>query len=124
MGLSKKDLKAFREHLEAKRTEVQQNIDDRKRKSLREANNEVVVEELDQAAKASEQALHLRLLDKEMKLLREIDHAIAKFSDGTYGICEGTGDWIERKRLAIRPWTRYSIEHKNELEKRKKASKF
>ena len=122
-GLTKKDIVYFKDLLLEKRKEVQKVIEERKRNNLRE-DNEVMVEEIDQATKASEQALNLRLLDKDLKLLTEIDNALVKIDDGNYGICEGTGDWIERKRLEIRPWTRYSIEHKQELERRKKASKF
>ncbi len=117
-GLNKKDLEYFKNLLHDKYREVLASISERKQKGLRV--NEPVVEEIDQASRASEQALHLRLLDKDYKLLREIEHALAKFDKGEYGMCEGTGDWIDRKRLDLRPWTRYTIEYKQQLERRKK----
>ena len=105
-----------------KREEVLESIKERKKLSFQ--NQEVLAEELDQASQASEQALHLRLLDKDLKLLREIDLAIKRMEEGSYGICEGTGEEIERKRLELRPWTRFSVEYKEELERRKKAEKL
>ncbi len=50
------------------------------------------------------------------RTLREIDHAIGKFSKSEYGICEGTDEIIRRKRLKLQPWTRYSLEYQEELE--------
>jgi DnaK suppressor protein len=77
-------------------------------------------DEADQASHASQAALAWRLLDKDRKLLKEIEHALAKFEEGEFGFCEGTGKLIDRRRLEIRPWTRYSVEYKSELEKQKK----
>lgn len=122
MAFKKKELKHYKELLLEKRDELLKSINERKQLSFK--NQEQLVEEIDQAAQASEQALHLRLLDKDLKLLREIDLALARFEDGSYGYCEGTGEEIERKRLEIRPWTRYSLEHKEELERRKKMKKM
>lgn len=122
MPLKKKDIKYFEKLLMEKREEVLESIKERKKLSFQ--NQEVLAEELDQASQASEQALHLRLLDKDLKLLREIDLAIKRMEEGSYGICEGTGEEIERKRLELRPWTRFSVEYKEELERRKKAEKL
>ena len=76
-------------------------------------------DEADIASNASMQDLTTRLMDKQYKLLREIDRAIAKMEDGSYGLCEGTNDSIEFGRLTYRPWTRYSVAHKEELEYKK-----
>lgn len=122
MPLKKKDIKYFEKLLMEKRDEVLESIKERKKLSFQ--NQEVLAEELDQASQASEQALHLRLLDKDLKLLREIDLALKRMEEGSYGICEGTGEEIERKRLELRPWTRFSVEYKEELERRKKAEKL
>ncbi len=81
-------------------------------------------DEADQASHATEAALAWRLLDKDRKLRKEIDHARKKFETGEYGYCEGTGKPINKKRLLIRPWTRYSIEHKMEIEKEKKQRRI
>jgi RNA polymerase-binding transcription factor DksA len=40
--------------------------------------------------------------------LTEIDAALQRLRDGTYGICESTGGPIESARLRAVPWTRFS----------------
>lgn len=65
---------------------------------------------------AHEQEINLEMMEYEMKLLEEIDQAIARIEDGTYGLCQGTGKPISKERLEAEPWARYSIEYKRELE--------
>jgi len=80
-------------------------------------------DELDIAAVTIEQELTFRLLDRSRKLLKEIDHALLKMETGDYGYCEGTGELIPKKRLELAPWVRHSVEHKQNLEFRKKILK-
>jgi DnaK suppressor protein len=57
----------------------------------------------DRATQESEFGLELRTRDRERKLLRKIDSAIARIDDGSYGFCEETGEEIGLKRLEARP---------------------
>lgn len=118
--LTKKELEHFKSKLEELRDEVADRIRNRANTARVEAYNELT-EEIDQANHATEEAFNMRLLDKEVKLLREIEGALRKFDENTYGICEGTGEQIERKRLEARPWTRYSVSYKEQLEREKKG---
>jgi len=77
-------------------------------------------DEADQASEDAEVALETRLMDRDAKLLREVERALAKVADGTYGLCEGTEEPIGYARLKLRPWTRYSVTHKEELEREEK----
>jgi len=43
--------------------------------------------------------------------LGEVDHALAKLDDGTYGVCERCGAPISEPRLEAMPATRFCIEH-------------
>jgi DnaK suppressor protein len=117
--LTKKELDTFKEQLVALRDEVTGRIRDRA-STARVGENDLI-EEMDQANRATEEAFNMRLLDKEVKLLREIEDALGKFEDGSYGTCEGTGEQIERRRLEARPWTRYSVAYKEQLERDKKG---
>lgn len=42
--------------------------------------------------------------------LIEIESALSRMEQGTYGFCEETDEAIETERLMAIPWTRYSIE--------------
>ena len=117
--LSKKELTKFKERLVELRDEVSERI--RERAHTARVDDDDLIEEMDQANRATEEAFNMRLLDKEVKLLREIEYALKKFDDGTYGICEGTDEPIERRRLEARPWTRYSVAYKEQLEREKKG---
>ncbi len=77
-------------------------------------------DEVDQATSDQAQAFLLRLGDKERKLYNLIQLALHKMEEGTFGICEGTGEPIPFKRLSLRPWARYSVEYKAWLEKERK----
>ncbi|MHC4159443.1 MAG: TraR/DksA family transcriptional regulator [Planctomycetota bacterium] len=48
----------------------------------------------------------LGLVESERKLLLEINAALQRIEDGTYGICEGTGQPIPKERLEAIPWAR------------------
>ena len=82
-----------------------------------------MMDEVDLASATIEQNLMFRLLDRDRKLLTEIDHAIFKIETGDYGICEGTGEPIPKRRLELRPWCRHSVKYKEQLEKMKKSGR-
>ena len=101
----------------------QQRVDAALRRHVDEVRNnseETPADELDQSARVAEQAYLLRHADKEQKLLREIKGALEKLHTGDYGICEGTEEPIGYRRLKSRPWTRYSVEYKEQLERAKR----
>ena len=50
--------------------------------------------------------------------LREINDALARMKEGTYGICQATGTPIGIRRLRARPWAKYCLEYARALEKR------
>jgi len=64
-----------------------------------------------------EQEFGLDLLAEEKKILVEIQQALKRIDEGEYGICEGLGIPIEQRRLEAIPWTRYSLEYAQLLEK-------
>jgi DnaK suppressor protein len=64
----------------------------------------------DRATQESEFGLELRTRDRERKLLRKINSALARIEDGTYGYCEETGEEIGLKRLEARPVATLCVE--------------
>lgn len=51
----------------------------------------------------------LGLVDSERRILEEIEDALIRIDDGTYGICEGNGEPIPKARLEAIPWARYCV---------------
>ena len=64
-----------------------------------------------------DQEFTLGLVDSERKLLKEIDEALDRTENGTYGICEGSGKSIPKTRLEAIPWARYCVGYARLLEK-------
>ena len=59
----------------------------------------------------------LSLVSNEQEALAEIEAAIKRVHDGTYGVCESTQKPIAKERLLAVPFTRYSTEAKKEVER-------
>ncbi len=72
----------------------------------------------EQGTDTYEQTLSLDLAAADRRLIREIEDALKRIEDGTYGVCELTKQPIRLERLEELPWTRYSIEAARELERR------
>lgn len=59
----------------------------------------------------------LSMVASEQEALSEIDAAIKRIHDGTYGVCEITGKPIAKERLLAVPFTRYSAEAQKDIER-------
>ena len=59
----------------------------------------------------------LSIASSEQDALYEIDQALNRIRDKSYGICELTGKRIEPERLKAIPWTRFSADAEKELER-------
>ena len=64
-----------------------------------------------------EQEFTLGLLESERTLLAEIDEALGRIEEGTYGVCLGSGEAIPPARLEARPWAKYTIDYARLVEK-------
>ncbi len=65
-----------------------------------------------------------RLSDLDIEKLKLIDIALEKIESGKYGICEGTGKPIPEARLEAIPWTPYTVEYAEIVEKSKQVRKY
>src|SRR5712691_11139425 len=61
--------------------------------------------------------LALGMLSSDQDALYEIEEAIDRIRNGTYGICELTREPIEKERLEVIPWTRFTAVAEKQLEK-------
>lgn len=59
------------------------------------------------------------LLNNEHDVLYEIEEALRRIDQGTYGICEMSGQPIERERLKALPFARYCVAVQSEMERGK-----
>jgi DnaK suppressor protein len=117
--LTKKQLQSLYERLREEQKRLTEGMGERMSAAISDV--DPLADELDIAQRHTEQANLMRFAEKERKLLVEIDRALNKMREGEYGVCEGTGEPIAVKRLELRPWTRYSVAYKEQLENERKG---
>jgi RNA polymerase-binding protein DksA len=113
----------FKEMLLEKRREIFQNMFEIEGEALKKSRldatgdlSSMPIHMADLGTDNYEQEFALGLMDGERKLLTEIDRALLRIEEGTYGICEGTGEPIPKARLEAQPWARYCVEYARMLE--------
>lgn len=72
----------------------------------------------DTATETYDRELDYSLEENSENVLAEIDAALQRIDDGTYGICTNCGTQIPAERLEARPWATLCISCKRELERR------
>lgn len=109
VSLSSKDLQELRALLLAERKRLVDLYEEEV-----EAAQEIVVEGnsdyVDQAQSGYDRELHFSASDADRELLRQIEEALERMEEGTYGICEHSGEPISLARLRAVPWARYRAE--------------
>lgn len=116
--LKKKDLDQFRELLLIKRAELVGDVSTLQQQALSENRREAAgdlssmpIHMADLGTDNYEKEFTLGLIESQRTLLREIDEALGRIDDGTYGICEATGKPIGKARLKAQPWVRFCYEY-------------
>jgi len=72
----------------------------------------------DDASEVFEQTRNATLQSQLEWLLGEVDYALTKFANGTYGKCEACGQEIALPRLEVLPSARFCIADQQKLEKK------
>lgn len=62
-------------------------------------------------------SINLELSNKEMNILRQIDRALEKIDEDTYGVCDLTGEEIPLKRLEAIPYATMTVKAQEQFEK-------
>lgn len=116
----KKELAHFRQVLIRKRAELVGDVSQMETEALQGNGGGTSVPQhmAEQGSDTYDQSLALDLAAADRKLIKEIDDAIKRVDNGTFGICELTGKPIKAERLEELPWARYTIEAARELERR------
>jgi DnaK suppressor protein len=121
--MDKQTLSEFRENLERERMRLLRDVQ-RNDKAIRHADGESDSGAgrahsnhlADLGSDEAEYETKLLLSVSQKEFLREIDEALLRIEDGTYGICELTGEEISLERLRALPTARLSIKAQEQLE--------
>lgn len=122
--LSKKELDHYRQLLLMKRAEILGDVESMEGEALLSGDrmSHTPSHMAEQGSDVSSQSLSLDIAATQRKLLGEIDAALRRIEDGTYGICTMMGTAIGKARLDAKPWASLCIEAARRLERGAYAS--
>ena len=75
-------------------------------------------DEVDQAATDSEQAMQMRLCNREALYLKKVNEALRRIESGVFGLCDACEEHIEFRRLEARPTANLCLSCKEDQERR------
>lgn len=117
------DIEHFKQMLLEKRNEILSSVNEMEDETLKKSRGDAAgdlssmpIHMADIGSDNYEQEFTLGLMDSERKMLKEIDDALQRIEQDTYGICEGTGRQIQKARLEAEPWARNCVEYARKLE--------
>jgi DnaK suppressor protein len=106
-GLSRGQLALLEARLRAERETLSRRLSSRRRALADVPPREI--DDADWAADSAAQSLAVRLVDRDAKMLHEIEAALGRIAAGEYGVCARSGEPIGFERLALRRWTRFAV---------------
>ena len=83
--------------------------------------NSISADIVDQASSYTDKNVEMKAINRQIKLISEIDKALMRIKDDTYGYCLDTAEPIGLKRLMARPVAKYTIAAQEKHEKEEKV---
>jgi len=87
------------------------------RASSQEMGQDGIQDMADEASNLYNQQILMSLNENQRKTLREVDEALDRIEEGTYGICDSCEKPIALKRLQIKPFAKYCVQCQDVIEK-------
>ena len=126
--LSRKELQYYREKLLTFRTMIIESMNHYQKSALylsqRDASGDLSgygIHQADSATDAYDIDFSLGLATSHQEIIHEIDEALERVKDGTYGYSELGGKFIGKKRLNAVPYARFTKKEQEEFEKKRRA---
>ncbi len=113
---NKRELEKYRRLLEHKKAELSTEL--AKARTAEEDTTEESTQDIaDKAVSSYTREFLYSLTDSERTVLLQIDEALARVEEGTYGFCGNCGKEMNEKRLTAVPWTPYCVDCQELAEK-------
>jgi DnaK suppressor protein len=118
--LSSAEIRKLKAMLLDKRSEILGNVTSMESETLRRERSDLSnlpIHMADMGSDSYEIENTIGLMSSERKILAEIDEALNRMENGTYGVCEGDDEPIPKPRLHAIPWARYCVRCATLIEK-------
>jgi DnaK suppressor protein len=106
--MDQRKMKTFKESLEKKKQEILETFTKNKSYGM-EADGEATQDIADKAANSYTKEFLFSLTTSERDLLQQVDEALVRIAERTYGVCASCEDAMNLKRLEAVPWARLCI---------------
>ncbi|HEY2810650.1 MAG TPA: TraR/DksA family transcriptional regulator [Rhabdochlamydiaceae bacterium] len=118
MTLKKSDIEKFKKRLEEMRAQMTHLLRETKEdvKSIEETKG-YSQHQADEGTDDFNRTISLEVSSKELSVLRQIERALDKITDGTYGVCDLTGEEIPIARLEAIPYATMTVKAQEKFEK-------
>jgi DnaK suppressor protein len=118
MGLKKADIERFKKRLEELRDQMTHLIRDTS-ESVKTADQTkgYSQHQADEGTDDFDRTITLEVTSKEFNILRQIERALDKIQEGTYGVCDISGEEIPLARLEAIPYACMTVKAQEKLEK-------
>jgi DnaK suppressor protein len=102
--MTKANLERYRQALEQKRNELLKGSSDREDILIENA-----AEDFDRLQQQLNREVAIRNLDRESTMLKNVQAALARFDNDTFGVCLRCDEDIPEKRLNALPWAAHCV---------------
>lgn len=120
MSLSKSDIQKFKHKLEEIRKELIHEIGDAYREVKKPDESKGYSQHsADEGTEDFEKAMLIEESNNELTILRQVDRALEKIEEGTYGVCDVSGEQIPKARLEVVPYATMTVKAQEQMEKKK-----
>jgi DnaK suppressor protein len=114
--MPKKELEKYRRLLQEKKSGLMAEL--AKTKTAEEETTEESTQDIaDKAVSSYTREFLYSLNDSERNTIQQIDQALFRIEDGTYGFCLNCGSPMTEKRLTAIPWSRHCVDCQELAEK-------
>ena len=121
-GSRNKFLNAMKQHLQETKDKLLSEIDSELR-AEREANKDEGMDAYDLASEERDREINFILSDRERVKLQQIDDALERIEDHSYGVCESCGLEIAEERMQAMPFTRLCRDCQQDQEREAKSQR-
>jgi DnaK suppressor protein len=92
-------------------------------KAEREGNKDEGMDTYDLASEERDREINFILSDRERVKIKQIDDALLRLEDGSYGVCESCGLEVAEERLEAMPFTRLCRDCQQDMEREAKSQR-
>ena len=118
MPLKKNEIAQFKKRLEEMRSQILRTLEGSKKEvTVPDESKGYSQHSADEGTDDFVKQVNLEVTSQEFNLLRQIDRALKKIEEGTYGVCDITAEEIPLKRLEAVPYATITVKAQEKMEK-------